>query len=197
MRSALILGIVLSSAFLAHAQQQQPIPTAAGYQAAVNILKGEPQPVPTPSAKPKRKGKPVPQIQGTINSGAIEVERQAPLPASARLALAISEGWLNDGPEPLRGPGGRVLYTYGQGVPTVICAVLQVCELDLEPGEAPQKDALDWGDHRFEVAARTAGSGNQEFTYLVLKAHGTRTRYHHDDRHQQAALLRAVGLDES
>ncbi len=174
MNKALILG-VLFGAYIARAQQQpqqSPVmPSAAAYQQAADILKGQTavQPVPTPGAKTKRKGRSVPQIQGTISGNAIEVERQAPLPPSARLALAISEGWLNNGPEPLAGPDGRVLYVYGQGVPTVVCAVFQVCELDLEAGEAPKKDALDWGDHRFEVAARTAGSGNQEFTYLVLK----------------------------
>ena len=174
MNKALILGVFFDACIaLAQQQPQQPpvMPSAAAHQQAASILKGETavQPVPAPGAKGKRKGRSVPQIQGTISSSAIEVERQAPLPPSARLALAISEGWLNTGPEPLAGPDGRVLYVYGQGVPTVVCAVFQVCELDLEAGESPKKDALDWGDHRFEVAARTAGSGNQEFTYLVLK----------------------------
>ncbi len=50
-----------------------------------------------------------------------------------------------------------------------MCAVLQVCELDLEAGEIPKEDALDWGDHRFEVSTRAAGIGAGEFTYLVLK----------------------------
>ena len=174
MNKALIFGI-LFGALVVRAQQQPPppsvLPSAAAYRQAADILKGETnaQAVPSPGTKGKRKGHSVPQIQGTISSGAIEVERQAPLPPSARLALAISEGWLDNGTAPLAGPDGRVLYVYGQGVPTVVCAVFQVCELDLEAGELPKKDALDWGDHRFEVAARTAGSGNQEFTYLVLK----------------------------
>ena len=174
MNKALIFG-VLFGGFITRAQQQpqQPsvIPGAAAFRQAADILKGQTnaQAVPSSGTKGKRKGRSVPQIQGTISGSAIEVERQAPLPPSARLALAISEGWLNSGPEPLAGPDGRVMYAYGQGVPTVVCAVFQVCELDLEAGESPKKDALDWGDHRFEVAARTAGSGNQEFTYLVLK----------------------------
>jgi type IV secretion system protein TrbG len=56
-----------------------------------------------------------------------------------------------------------------QGVPTIVCSTLQVCELDLEAGETITKDALDWGDHRFELVARTAGSGPEQFTYLVVK----------------------------
>jgi type IV secretion system protein VirB9 len=168
MNRAWILGVSIG-ACLAHAQQQ-PMPNAAAYQQAANILQGDPgQPVSAEPTKPTRKGRSVPQIQGTINGGSLEVERQAPLPANARLALALSEGWLNSGPPPSTGPDGRVLYVYGQGVPTVVCAVLQVCELDLEAGEIPKKDALDWGDHRFEVSTRTAGNGAGEFTYLVLK----------------------------
>jgi len=111
----------------------------------------------------------VPVIQGEITGGAIQVQRQAPLPNNAKLALALSEDWLNSGPPPTVGSGGRVIYLYGQSVPTVVCSLLQVCELDLEPGEKPNKDALDWGDHRFEVATRSAGNGPDEFTYLVLK----------------------------
>ena len=151
--------------------QPQALPNPAVYQQAAQILQGMPVTAATPApAKGKRKSRPVPQIEGTITGGAIEVERQPPLPANARLALTLSDRWLNNGPMPIEDvPGGRVLYVYGQGVPTVVCAILQVCELDLEAGETVGKDALDWGDHRFEVVTRTAGSGPREFPYLVLK----------------------------
>lgn len=82
MNKALILG-VLFGAYIARAQQQpqqSPVmPSAAAYQQAADILKGQTavQPVPTPGAKTKRKGRSVPQIQGTISGNAIEVERQA------------------------------------------------------------------------------------------------------------------------
>jgi type IV secretory pathway VirB9-like protein len=83
--------------------------------------------------------------------------------------LSLSEGFQVSGAPPATGPDGRVLYIYGQGVATLVCSTLQVCALDLEPGETIAKDALDWGDHRFEVVARTAGSGAEQFTYLVVK----------------------------
>ncbi len=151
---------------------QQPVPPPADYRKAVAILKGDSPASPTVPGKgaksSRRKTGAV--IQGSIESSdAIEVQRQMPLPPSARTALVLSEGWLNSGPLPVQAPDGRVLYAYGQGVPVIVCSMLQVCELDLEAGEVPSKDALDWGDHRFEVAARTAGSGAKEFTFLVLK----------------------------
>jgi type IV secretion system protein VirB9 len=157
-------GILLSVSLLS--AQQPAVPNAADYQQALQILKADPASVPA-AVKAKRKPHTPTAIQGTIT--AVDAERQVPLSPNARMALNISETWLNSGPEPFAGPDGRVLYVYGKGVPTIVCATLQVCELDLEAGETPQKDALDWGDHRFNVAARTAGSGAGEFTYLVLK----------------------------
>lgn len=156
------LLLLLSFATLAFAQQ--PLPTPAEYQKAVAILRGY-----TP-AKALQTRKAVPGISGTIDgSSAIEVQRQMPLPANARMALSLSDAWLNGGTLPTQAPDGRVLYAYGQGVPVVVCSILQVCELDLEAGEVPSKDALDWGDHRFEVTTRSAGSGTKEFSYLIFK----------------------------
>lgn len=142
---------------------QQPMPSAADYNAAAQILQGNTKPA---TRKPHTKAKP-PTIEGTIEP--IHVQRELPLPMNAQYGLKLSEAWLTSGPLPTSGTDGRVLYTYGQGVPTVICAILQVCELDLEPGETPNKDALDWGDHRFEVVSRTVGAGERQYTYLVLK----------------------------
>ena len=170
-------------AISASAQQQaapqltQPLPSAEQYQQALSILKGDsPSAATTAAAKPTRKtpAKPAtkrsktPDLQGSIDSGSVEVYRQVPLPANAKFGLALSKEWLAGGPPPVASPDSRILFVYGQGVPTVVCAILQVCELDLEPGEMPVKDALDWGDHRFEVATRSAGSGLQQFTYFVF-----------------------------
>jgi type IV secretion system protein TrbG len=146
---------------------QQSAPTPADYQQAAAILAGTTPTASSPAAHAKRRSKP--QISGTISATAMELVRQVSLPANASLALSLSEGVQVSGPPPAIGSGGRVLYTYGQGFATVVCSTLQVCELDLEPGETLVKDALDWGDHRFEVAARTAASGPDQFTYLVVK----------------------------
>ena len=140
---------------------------AATFQQGVKALQAAAPPSPK---NPKNSRKtPRPEITGTIDGNSIEVERQAALPPNARQGLALSESWLASGPNPVADAEGRVVYAYGKGLPTVVCSVLQVCELDLQPGETPEKDALDWGDHRFEVATRTAGSGGKAFTYLVLK----------------------------
>lgn len=108
-------------------------------------------------------------IQGTITRDAVHVERQAPLPPNVRAALAISQGWLNHAPAPTTDDNGRVLYLYGKGAPTVVCAEFHLCEIDLQPGEALMPGSLDVGDDRFIVTARKAGSGQDQYTYLVVK----------------------------
>jgi P-type conjugative transfer protein TrbG len=167
MKKQIFLIAAVLSAMPLCAQQQAPPPSAADYHQAAAILAGS-----TPAAPPAAvhaRRKPKPEISGTISAGAMQLVREVSLPANASLALSLSEGFQVSGAPPTTGPDGRVLYTYGQGVATVVCSTLQVCELDLEPGETMTKDALDWGDHRFEVVARTAGSGAEQFTYLVVK----------------------------
>jgi type IV secretion system protein TrbG len=167
MRKHIFLVMAVLSGMPAGAQQQPSTPTSADYRQAAAILAGNAANAVPAAVHPKRKAKP--EIAGTISAGAMQLVREVSLPANASLALSLSEGFQVSGAPPTTGQDGRVLYTYGQGVPTVICSTLQVCELDLEPGEVVTKDALDWGDHRFELVARTAGSGPEQFTYLVVK----------------------------
>lgn len=159
---AAVLGVMPVTA-----QQQPSTPTSADYHQAAAILVGRTPATAPPAVHAKRRTKA--EISGTISASAMHLVREVSLPANASLALSLSEGFQVSGAPPTTGQDGRVLYTYGQGVATVVCSTLQVCELDLEPSETITKDALDWGDHRFEVVARTAGSGPNQFTYLVVK----------------------------
>jgi P-type conjugative transfer protein TrbG len=143
-------------------------PGPAEYDKAVQILQGASSSDVSPLARQKKSdGHRL--SRGSTLGDAVELHREIVLMPNALLALHLSEVWVNAGPAPVAGSGGRVLFTYGQHLPTVVCAVLQVCELDLEAGEKLIQDSIDWGDHRFEVTPRIAGTGIGEFTYLVLK----------------------------
>lgn len=146
-------------------QQQGPLPKSSDYQQAATILAGGS----APRVQPKSRRKKTPDISGTVESGPVQLVRQVSLPPNVTAALSLSEASQVSSAPPSIGSGGRLLYTYGQGVATVVCSTLQVCELDLEPGETITKDALDWGDHRFEVVARSTSSGADQFSYLVVK----------------------------
>jgi type IV secretion system protein TrbG len=68
----------------------------------------------------------------------------------AAVAVALS-GKFDDNPkaQPAPGPDGSVVFTFGEAVPTIICAPLRICDLALEPGEVindrPQiGDSVRW-----------------------------------------------------
>jgi type IV secretion system protein TrbG len=103
----------------------------------------------------------------------LQLSREAPLPANTREALALSQASLDADPQAKAAPDGRVLLTYGAGTPTLICALLKVTEIDLEPGETVVKDGVDVGDSpEFHAVVRHAGSGPTGYDYLVLKPTG-------------------------
>jgi hypothetical protein len=47
-----------------------------------------------------------------------------PLTATALEAVRVSESWQGEKNAPSPGPDGRVMYSYGAGLPTVVCAPL-------------------------------------------------------------------------
>lgn len=56
-----------------------------------------------------------------------------------RQALAIAQRWQaggdNGGIRPLTGRNGAIQFVFGAQSPSVVCAVLQVCDVALQPGE--------------------------------------------------------------
>lgn len=94
------------------------------------------------------------------------------MPANARGAMALSEAALIADPGAKSGTDGRVLLTYGLGTPTIICALLNLTEIDLEPGETVAKDGVDLGDTAefiFSVRQVSHGDGHGGYDYLVVK----------------------------
>lgn len=57
-----------------------------------------------------------------------------PLGSKGEQSAALSGAWQQRG-KPLRGPGGAVVYIYGDGEPEVVCAVFYVCDIELQRGE--------------------------------------------------------------
>jgi type IV secretion system protein VirB9 len=134
----------------------------------------EPAPA-APELKPvkRRVVKREPDIAASIEPP-VELTREVWLSDSAKEGVELSQRELKETPAPAMTGDGRLLYDYGAGVPTVVCSTLQVCEVDLEPGEKLNKDAVDLGDAvRFAVETRSAGAGDSAFDYLVVKPKDT------------------------
>jgi hypothetical protein len=65
----------------------------------------------------------------------------------------------------LRGP---VLFIFGAETPTIVCAVSQVCDLRLQPGEKVNQLVLGDTDN-WRVDQASEGSGATEIVHLIIK----------------------------
>ena len=91
------------------------------------------------------------------------------LPQTAQEALAVGQAWMSEKHTPAPGKDGRVLYTYGAGLPTVVCAPLRVCVVELEPGEKLIGEPHIGDAIRWIIAPAGAGQADSVTPMIVLK----------------------------
>ncbi|MBN9657135.1 MAG: P-type conjugative transfer protein TrbG [Acidobacteria bacterium] len=91
------------------------------------------------------------------------------LPKAAQEALAVGQAWMSEKHTPAPGKDGRVLYTYGAGLPTVVCAPLRVCVVELEPGEKLVGEPHIGDAVRWIIAPAGAGQAEAITPMIVLK----------------------------
>jgi P-type conjugative transfer protein TrbG len=91
------------------------------------------------------------------------------LSTTAQQAVQFSAAWRaqQDGAAP--GPDGRVLFAFGAGLPTVVCAPLRVCLIELQPGEKLVGEPQIGDSVRWNVAPAVYGRGDESTAVLVLK----------------------------
>lgn len=93
------------------------------------------------------------------------------LTAQERAALAIFKEWeagTATGMKPVPDSGGQIKYVYGVHQPSIVCAVLQVCDVALQAGE--QVNSINLGDTaRWTVEPAITGSGVTEVQHLIIK----------------------------
>ena len=96
-----------------------------------------------------------------------------PLSPSAAAAVLASQQWGSQPDAPAVGPDGRILYSYGAGMPTVVCAPLRVCIVEMEPGEKIVGEPHIGDAVRWNVAPALYGEGPQATALIVLKPQAT------------------------
>jgi type IV secretion system protein VirB9 len=101
-----------------------------------------------------------------LKSGEIAVRIGEP----AQRAIAESRAWAeNPNALPLRDSGGRVVFSFDESAPTIMCATMFVCDIELQPGENVQ-GAPHIGDSvRWKVAPAVSGSEDRKVTHLIVK----------------------------
>jgi type IV secretion system protein VirB9 len=99
----------------------------------------------------------------------VPTKTDIPLTGAALEAVRVSDSLRAENASPAAGPDGRVLYSYGTGLPTVVCAPLRVCIIELQAGEKivgePQVgDAVRWN-----ISPAFYGLGEEATSVIVLK----------------------------
>lgn len=88
-----------------------------------------------------------------------------------KAAIEIAEKWKaagSTGSTPVAGPNGIIKFVYGAQQPSIVCAVLQVCDVALQPGELV--NSINLGDTaRWLVEPAITGSGPDEVQHLIIK----------------------------
>lgn len=88
-----------------------------------------------------------------------------------KAAIELAKHWSAGsatGMKPVAGPDGTVRFFFGAQQPSIVCAVLQVCDVALQPGE--QVNAIHLGDTaRWTVEPAITGSGPSEILHLIIK----------------------------
>lgn len=88
-----------------------------------------------------------------------------------KAGMALVREWNADStkaPKPVRGPDGSVQFLYGASQPSIVCAVMQVTDVQLEPGE--QVNSLHFGDTaRWLIEPALTGYGLAEIQHLIIK----------------------------
>ena len=91
------------------------------------------------------------------------------LPPPAKAALAVGDTAKTESPLPAPGKDGRVLFTYGLGLPTVICAPERICTVELEPGERITGQPGLGDSVRWEMLPGITGTGDRATPVVMLK----------------------------
>jgi type IV secretion system protein TrbG len=88
----------------------------------------------------------------------------------ARKALLESRDWAeNPRAVPTLDPSGRVMFAYSESAPTIVCAPIHVCDIELQAGEVVQ-GAPHIGDSvRWLVSPAVSGTDEHRVTHLIIK----------------------------
>jgi type IV secretion system protein VirB9 len=95
--------------------------------------------------------------------------KDVPLNQSEREAIKVSERWRDEAAQPAAGSDGRVLYSFGSGLATVVCAPLRICIIELQSGERITGEPQIGDSVRWMISPAMYGAGEQATSIVVLK----------------------------
>ena len=112
-------------------------------------------------------------IASLLLGAAYAATRAPPVPAESltpneRAALALAEAGMADTVRAVKGGDGGVRFVFGRGYPIIVCAIEQVCDIRLQPGETV--NTVKVGDAaRWHVESAVTGTDEQFQLHVVVK----------------------------
>lgn len=90
------------------------------------------------------------------------------LSANEARGTSLSTQWQQNQGVVTRGPDGKVIFLFGQVQPSIVCSPLQVCDIELQPGEIV-RDVLLGDTVRWKVEPATSGTPSGQAVHLIVK----------------------------
>jgi type IV secretion system protein TrbG len=89
---------------------------------------------------------------------------------AAQQALSESSKWAeNPRAVPALDPVGRVVFPYSESLPTIVCAPVHVCDIELQPGEVVQGEPHVGDSVRWRISPAVSGGEDHKVTHLIVK----------------------------
>ncbi|WP_017168195.1 P-type conjugative transfer protein TrbG, partial [Xanthomonas phaseoli] len=112
----------------------------------------------------------------TLPVPAVLSNHVVPLAAKERAGVTLAREWKAHGDRPSRGNDGRVVFPYGSSLPTIVCAPLFPCDLELQPGEvvigSTEQPELHAGDKvRWKISPAISGpmeNPASQITHVII-----------------------------
>ncbi len=92
-----------------------------------------------------------------------------PLSPTATEAVRVSAEFRAESSLPSPGPDGRVIYTFGTGLATLVCAPMRICILELQPGERLNGEPQIGDSVRWQITPAVYGTGVDGTPIIVVK----------------------------
>lgn len=131
--------------------------------------------------------------------------RAEDMSANEQKGTGISEKWRGKRGLVTKGADGKVVFLYGEVQPSVVCSPLQVCDIELQAGEAV-RDVLVGDTVRWKVEPATSGAIGGQTIHLIVKPSEpdlvtsmvvttSRRTYHIQLKSHQSQYMARVGFE--
>lgn len=125
--------------------------------------------------------------------------------ANEQKGTGISGQWRGKRGLVTKGADGKVIFLYGEIQPSVVCSPLQVCDIELQAGEAV-RDVLIGDTVRWKVEPATSGAIGGQAIHLIVKPSEpdlvtsmvvttSRRTYHIQLKSHQSQYMARVGFE--